>query len=218
MLPGVAIAQFFTASPKNTDGIIASRSMASDTARRNVGLLNHEYLTGSTNGSPDLLAGRGLLDSVQVEPEVVRVQVGSEIVQREVALLLVVPVPVVVFRLDVVEPVQFAGAEFQVGRIEIGHDQETRSRPDTGAGDSSCRRRSNTGCGPDGFLAGHVLRNAPRPARHDLVGRRARRCTRTRNPPSCTASSSTCFGMIAHDRDTFDQRRRSATGVLMTTV
>ena len=33
--------------------------MASDTARRNTGLLNQAYLTGSTNGSPIFLPGVG---------------------------------------------------------------------------------------------------------------------------------------------------------------
>ena len=38
----------------------------------------------------------------------------------------------------------------------------------------ACRRRSQYGLRREhGFLAGHVLRHSPRPARHDLVGRRA---------------------------------------------
>ena len=50
--PAVRVDQFFTASPKKMLGIIASRSTAIETARRNVTLLNQLYFTGSTTGAP----------------------------------------------------------------------------------------------------------------------------------------------------------------------
>ena len=64
--------------------------MAIDTARRNVGLLNQEYFDGIDERLAEFLAGRGFLDFVEVEPEMVRVYIGAEVVQRKVVLLLVV--------------------------------------------------------------------------------------------------------------------------------
>src|SRR5690606_9425857 len=55
LLLGVDVDQFLTASPKKMLVIRASRSTAIDTARRNAGLLNQPYFTGSTCGSPTRL-------------------------------------------------------------------------------------------------------------------------------------------------------------------
>ncbi len=54
--------------------MMASRSTAIDTARRNTGLLNQAYFTGSTSVADPLPGGRLFavkrrLDLVQVEPE-----------------------------------------------------------------------------------------------------------------------------------------------------
>ena len=51
------IDQLFVPSPKNTLRMSASRSIAIDTARRNTGLLNQAYFTGSTTLSPTLFPG-----------------------------------------------------------------------------------------------------------------------------------------------------------------
>src|ERR1043166_4457962 len=67
LLPGVVVDQFLTASPKNTLRIMASRSTAIDTARRNTGFLNQAYFTGSTYGSPIFLFGTCLLTLLRLK-------------------------------------------------------------------------------------------------------------------------------------------------------
>ena len=99
----------------------------------------------------------------------IRVHVGPEIVQREIRLLLIVLIPAVVFRLDIVEAVQFARPELQIGGVEIRHDQEHDlveiRQPAILLVDAEAIRVA----AQDRFLAWHILRNAPRAARDDLV-------------------------------------------------
>ena len=160
--------------------MIASRSMAIDTARRNTGLLNQAYFTGVDDAVADTLARRQLLASqrrlhlVQVEPEETAVHLGPETVERVVALLLVVLVPPVVLGLDVVDAIELAGAELQVGGVLIGNDEKDQLVQVRKPLVRPCRRRTSTDSGRAPSLSpGTILDDPPRTARHNLIGRSA---------------------------------------------
>ena len=68
---------------------------------------------------------------------------------------------------------QLARAELQIGRVEIGHDEEDNLVEIRKTLILLVDAEEVRIAPEDGLLAWHVLRDAPRTARHDLVGRRA---------------------------------------------
>ena len=69
----------------------------------------------------DLLSRRRLLDRVEVEPEEVGVHIRPKVVEREVALLLVVLIPAVVLWLHIIESVNLSRPELEIGGIQVWH-------------------------------------------------------------------------------------------------
>ena len=66
-----------------------------------------------------LLTRRRLLNSVEVEPEEVRVEVRAQIVEREITRLLMLLIPPVVFWFGVIQTMQLARTKLQVRRVLV---------------------------------------------------------------------------------------------------
>ena len=120
----------------------------------------------------DLFAGCRLLNLVEVKPQKIRVDVGSQVVQREVAFLLMVLIPPIILGLGIVQRVQLTGSEFQIQRVLIRHSQKNQltqiRQPMVLLIDAAPVRIA----AKHSLLARHILREPPRPARHKLVRRR----------------------------------------------